>query len=67
MTGYRKGNKMSKEHCCKEFDENIRNSGGFEVDGRGKEVNVGGCCGGGCYVLIELKYCPYCGKEIRFV
>lgn len=26
--------------------------------------NVGGCCGGGCYVLTELIYCPWCGVRI---
>ncbi len=57
---------MEKEYCCEEFDSNIRNSGGFEIDTTIGEVNVGGCCGGGCFVLSELKYCPYCGKEIKF-
>lgn len=57
---------MSKDYCCKEFDENIRDTGGFEISEADEEVNVGGCCGGGCYVLCNLKYCPYCGKEIKF-
>lgn len=26
--------------------------------------NVNGCCGGGCYVLQDLKYCPYCGTKL---
>jgi len=23
--------------------------------------DVYGCCGGGCYVLTELRFCPFCG------
>lgn len=26
--------------------------------------DVNGCCGGGCFVLNNLKYCPWCGKDI---
>ena len=25
---------------------------------------VPGCCGGGCYILQEVKYCPFCGKGL---
>lgn len=34
-----------------------------EYDPDKKEWNVNGCCGGGCYVLSGLKYCPWCGKK----
>ena len=23
--------------------------------------NINGCCGGGCYVVTDMKYCPFCG------
>jgi len=23
--------------------------------------SVNGCCGGGCYVLTDVKFCPFCG------
>ena len=26
--------------------------------------NVNGCCGGGCYVLSEIRFCPYCGRHL---
>ena len=25
---------------------------------------VNGCCGGGCYVLTDIKFCPFCGTEL---
>ena len=28
------------------------------------EWSVNGCCGGGCYVLTNLKYCPFCGTKL---
>ena len=26
--------------------------------------NVNGCCGGGCYVLTGIKFCPFCGTNL---
>jgi len=26
--------------------------------------NVNGCCGGGCYVLSKIKFCPFCGTAL---
>lgn len=26
--------------------------------------NVNGCCGGGCYVLENIQFCPYCGTKL---
>jgi len=25
---------------------------------------VNGCCGGGCYVLIDVRFCPFCGSAV---
>ena len=25
---------------------------------------VNGCCGGGCYVLKDIKFCPFCGSKL---
>lgn len=36
----------------------------FVNEERGLEVGVIGCCGGGCYVLSDLKFCPFCGVPI---
>jgi xanthine/CO dehydrogenase XdhC/CoxF family maturation factor len=29
-----------------------------------KQWNVPGCCGGGCNVLFDLKFCPFCGSRL---
>ena len=26
--------------------------------------HVNGCCGGGCYVLQDIHYCPFCGTKL---
>ena len=26
--------------------------------------NVNGCCGGECYVVKNMKFCPYCGTGL---
>lgn len=26
--------------------------------------NIEGCCGG-CYVVQDMRYCPYCGTQIK--
>jgi hypothetical protein len=30
-------------------------------------LGVNGCCGGGCYVLTCLVYCPWCATKVRVV
>lgn len=25
---------------------------------------VNGCCGGGCFVLDDLRFCPWCGSAL---
>lgn len=25
---------------------------------------INGCCGGGCFVIHSIVYCPFCGKKI---
>jgi hypothetical protein len=25
---------------------------------------INGCCGGGCYVVTEMRFCPYCGTKL---
>lgn len=36
----------------------------FEPDEDGKTWNINGCCGGGCFVVTEMIYCPYCGSKL---
>lgn len=26
--------------------------------------NINGCCGGGCYVITEMLFCPFCGTAL---
>jgi len=69
------------KYCCDEFKEQATNlqaiAGGislypksawpkaqFECGEKGS-WNVSGCCGGGCFVITGMKYCPYCGKKIK--
>jgi hypothetical protein len=26
--------------------------------------NVNGCCGGGCYVVQDIRHCPFCGANL---
>ena len=25
---------------------------------------INGCCGGGCFVITKIEYCPFCGKRV---
>jgi hypothetical protein len=25
---------------------------------------INGCCGGGCYVISGIKFCPFCGEKL---
>lgn len=27
--------------------------------------NINGCCGGGCYVVTDMRFCPFCGTELE--
>jgi hypothetical protein len=66
-------------HCCEEFAKQAgcyqQPVGGgmygrsavpvaqFEQSKDGT-WNVNGCCGGGCYVVTGMKFCPYCGSKL---
>jgi len=70
---------MSGKICCAAFAESAGNyqapvGGGlywpevmplaqFEIDDDGS-WNINGCCGGGCYVVTNMRFCPYCGAAI---
>jgi hypothetical protein len=51
--------------CCKKFEDALEDST-LERDADGS-YNVNGCCGGGCYVLSEVNYCPYCGTKLTLM
>lgn len=54
--------------CCEKLRDATTVSGTQKlaaieyVDG----FNVNGCCGGGCYVLSDLEFCPFCGTKFEF-
>jgi hypothetical protein len=50
--------------CCAEFAENTgKRDVGIEKLTDGSWC-VNGCCHGGCYVLQDIKYCPFCGTKL---
>ena len=68
------------KHCCEAFAKDagallppvgggmyprsLRPSAQFEPDDDGETWNINGCCGGGCYVVTGMRFCPYCGSEL---
>lgn len=36
----------------------------FEPDDDGETWNINGCCGGGCFVVTEMRFCPFCGAKL---
>lgn len=68
-----------KIFCCKQFKKQSKlkalSGGGIGYKGftpesqieydKEKDVfHVKGCCGGGCFVLVNLIFCPWCGKKL---
>lgn len=68
------------EYCCPEFAKEagelqapvgggglyppaMRPDAQFEKDPDGT-WNINGCCGGGCYVVSGMKFCPFCGTGL---
>ncbi len=68
--------------CCKEWAEEtgsigslagggalyppeLRPSAQIEPDEDGT-WNINGCCGGGCYVITGVKFCPFCGAKVAW-
>lgn len=49
--------------CCDQFVE-MFDANQIERCDYGSSWNVHGCCGGGCYVLTEIKFCPFCGARL---
>jgi len=56
---------MIMKFCCDEFRKEIQDKnpdGHFKQDENGT-WNILGCCGG-CYVITEMKFCPFCGNRL---
>lgn len=46
------------------YPNGLHPTGQIERDDNGTWV-VNGCCGGGCYVLTGIKFCPFCGTKLE--
>lgn len=46
------------------YPREMRPSAQFEPDEDGETWNINGCCGGGCYVVTAMKFCPFCGTKL---
>lgn len=53
-----------KKYCCEELKDGIESSdGNIEKDSHCK-YHIKGCCGC-CYVVTDIKFCPFCGHELK--
>ena len=46
------------------YPRNMRPLAQFEPDRDGQTWNINGCCGGSCWVVSEMRFCPYCGNSM---
>lgn len=66
--------------CCKEWQEAtgeilsispmammypVRPPAQIEKTDDGKWA-INGCCGGGCFVITDVKFCPFCGADVTY-
>ena len=54
---------MEKEKC-KHLQDEEKISQEVEPYHKGGYA-INGCCGGGCYVIKGIKFCPFCGEELE--
>lgn len=45
------------------YPSGMKSNPQFEPDENGT-WNINGCCGGGCYVVTDVKFCPFCGVSL---
>ena len=57
------------KYCCEAFADEAGHGEDtltqFMPDDDGETWNILGCCGGGCYVVTEMKFCPFCGSPLK--
>lgn len=49
--------------CCDKFAEQAETQQIYH-DPKKRVWNVNGCCSGGCYVITDLVFCPWCGSRL---
>jgi len=54
---------MTHRYCCQEFEAAVEDETFHQDD----QWAISGCCGGGCNVVQEMNYCPFCGTEVRIL
>ena len=42
----------------------MRPNAQFEPDDKNDAWNINGCCGGGCFAVHDMRFCPYCGERL---
>lgn len=47
---------------CKHLDDKEKIS--EPVDDLTDGFAINGCCGGGCYVITGINFCPFCGINL---
>ena len=47
------------------YPTSLRPFAQFEPDQDGETWNINGCCGGGCYVVNAMRFCPFCGTKLE--
>ncbi len=55
--------------CCEKWKKELREADpdrhvGWEYYHAGRNWCLNGCCGGGCYVLMDVTHCPFCGETL---
>ena len=60
----RQERRASVNACCKRFGGAVGEAAITHEGREGREWNVPGCCGGGCYVLHAIRFCPFCGAAL---
>lgn len=53
------------EKCKHLWGSNVKQDVYFDIDT--ESYSVEGCCGGGCDVVVGIKYCPFCGEKLEKV
>lgn len=54
------------KYCCEQFESKAnRESRDYLFEPYNGAWVINGCCGGGCFVVSNMKYCPYCGVELK--
>lgn len=61
-------NTSMEDYCCEKFAELADpgdNPPAQFVRADDGEWCIHGCCGGHCYVVVDMKFCPFCGTKLE--